>query len=96
VTVADSDDVVTVHETGHEPVHYFPRVDTRMHLLARSTHHTRCPFKGEASYFHLTVGNRTEQNAVWTYERPYDEAEGLRDRLAFYPDRVDAIEVSEG
>jgi uncharacterized protein (DUF427 family) len=62
-----------------------------MDRFERTGHHTHCPFKGDASYFTLSVGGRTAENAVWSYERPYDEVMDLKDRLAFYPDRVDAI-----
>jgi uncharacterized protein (DUF427 family) len=91
-TIADSEDVITVKESGHDPVYYLPRADVRMDLLIRTDHHTRCPFKGEASYFSISKG-RTAENAVWSYEQPYDEVSAIKDRVAFYPDMVDAINV---
>jgi len=60
----------------------------KMERLVRSAHHTYCPFKGQASYFSLEDG---PENAVWSYEQPYDEMAALKDLLAFYPDRVDSI-----
>jgi uncharacterized protein (DUF427 family) len=90
-TVAETDDVITVRETGYGPVYYLARSGARMERFERTGHHTHCPFKGDASYFTLSVGGRTAENAVWSYERPYDEVMDLKDRLAFYPDRVDAI-----
>jgi len=62
-----------------------------MERLERTTHSTHCPFKGDASYFSFKGG---PQNAVWSYERPYDEMSAIKDHLAFYPDKIDAIEVS--
>jgi uncharacterized protein (DUF427 family) len=59
-----------------------------MERLSRSPHQTYCPFKGQASYFSLKDG---PENAVWSYEQPYDEMATLKDLLAFYPDRVDSI-----
>jgi uncharacterized protein (DUF427 family) len=91
--VADSSDVITVKESDHEPVCYLPREHVRMDRLIRSDHRTYCPFKGEASYFTLTNG-RTAENAVWSYEQPYDEVAPIKGRVAFYPDKVDAINVS--
>lgn len=88
--IADSRDVITVEETGHDPVYYFPRQDVQMQRLIRTDHHTRCPFKGEASYYSLS-NDRTAENAVWSYERPYDEVLEIKDRLAFYPENVDFI-----
>ena len=53
--IADSRDVITVEETGHDPVYYFPRQDVQMQRLIRTDHHTRCPFKGE----HPITASRT-------------------------------------
>lgn len=61
--------------------------------MQRTNHHTYCPFKGEASYYTLTVRDKKEENAVWTYEEPYDEVRELKDYIAFYADRVDKIEI---
>lgn len=91
--IADSRDVITVEETGHDSVYYFPRQDVQMQRLIRTDHHTRCPFKGEASYYSLS-NDRTGENAVWSYERPYDEVLEIKDRLAFYPENVDFITVT--
>jgi uncharacterized protein (DUF427 family) len=91
--IADSRDALTVRETGYEPVYYLPRADIRMERLERTQHHSRCPFKGEASYWSVRVGDRIAENAVWSYETPYDEVLGIKERLAFWKGRVDAIEA---
>ena len=62
-----------------------------MDRLVRSSHQTYCPFKGTASYYSLKDG---PQDAVWSYEEPYDEMGAIKDRLAFYPDKVDSIAAS--
>ena len=56
-----------------------------MERLARPSHHTYCPFKGEASYYSIKGG---PENAVWSYEKPYDEMTAIAGLLAFYPDKV--------
>ena len=89
-TIADSDNVITLHETDHRPVYYLPRIHVRMDRLVRSAYRTHCPYKGDASYYTLK-GTRTAEDAVWSYEDPFDEVAVIKDRLAFYPDRVDAI-----
>jgi uncharacterized protein (DUF427 family) len=93
--IADTRDAVELREamgTGKSTVapvvYYIPRSDVKMERLVRSAHHTYCPFKGQASYFSLKDG---PENAVWSYEQPYDEMAALKDLLAFYPDRVDSI-----
>jgi uncharacterized protein (DUF427 family) len=92
-TVADSAEALVVRETKHDPVVYFPRKDVRFDLLERTDHHTFCPFKGEASYWTLRVGERVAENAVWGYEDPFEEVAALADYVAFYPDRVEVSEA---
>lgn len=72
-------------------VYYIPREDVRMERFTRTAHSTHCPFKGDASYYSLKGG---PENMAWSYERPYDEVAAIRGHLAFYPDRVEAIEVT--
>ena len=88
-TVADSTAVRLLHETAHIPVYYFPREDLRPDLLTRTTHSSYCPFKGEASYWSLSVGDRVAENAVWSYEAPYREVADIKDYMAFYWNRMD-------
>ena len=51
------------------------------------------PYKGDAAYYSIRVGERVSENAIWSYEYPYPAVAEIAGRLAFYPDRVDAIEV---
>jgi uncharacterized protein (DUF427 family) len=71
-------------------VYYIPRKDVRMERLARSSHGTHCPFKGDASYYSVAGG---PENAAWSYEAPYDEMLAIQEHVAFYPDRF-TIEAS--
>ena len=89
-TVADSKRAKLLHETGHLPVYYFPQEEVRMDLLEESDHTTHCPFKGDASYWSVRVGNRVSENAVWSYPEPIDSAPPLAGYLAFYWDKMDA------
>ena len=88
--IADSKEAIRLEEGDYPPVYYFSRKDVRMERLERSAHETYCPFKGTASYYSLKGG---ADNAVWTYETPYDEMLAIKERLAFYPDKVDSITV---
>ena len=90
--LADSRDALILREAGYRAVQYIPRKDVDMTLLERSAHATYCPYKGDCAYFSIPSGGERAINAVWTYEAPYDAVAAIRNHLAFYPDRVDAIE----
>ena len=91
--IADSPNAVRLDEGDYPAVYYIPRKDVKMDRLVRSSHQTYCPFKGTASYYSLKNG---AENAVWTYEAPYDEMSVLKERLAFHPDKVDSIVAGHG
>ena len=93
--IADTQDAVALDETmeGHVVapiVYYIPRNDVRMDRLERTSHSSHCPFKGDASYYSIRNG---PENAVWSYEAPYDELMAIKELLAFYPDK---FEISAG
>jgi uncharacterized protein (DUF427 family) len=98
VVVADTTGALRCEETGHGPVHYLPEKDVRTDLMRATDHRTHCPFKGDASYWTLEVGNgdavRRSENAVWGYRTPFDEMARLAGYYAFYSTRVDAVEVT--
>ena len=91
--IADTREALMLSEAHYPAVEYIPRKDVDMTLLARSDRSTYCPYKGDASYFSIPLGGERSIDAVWTYETPYAAVAGIKDHLAFYPDRVDTIEV---
>lgn len=90
--IADTTRALMLKEASYKPVEYIPRADADMSLLTRTDHHTHCPYKGDASYFTIEAGGRSVENAVWSYEQPFPAMAEIREYLAFYPNRVDAIE----
>jgi uncharacterized protein (DUF427 family) len=90
-TIADTRRALALSEAGYRVVLYIPRDDADMSLFKPSAHKTYCPYKGDASYFSIQTGGRSAENAVWSYEQPYPAVKAIKDHLAFYPDRVDAI-----
>ncbi|NDL64494.1 DUF427 domain-containing protein [Acerihabitans arboris] len=92
-TVADTDRSLTLREADYPPVHYIPRADVDMSLLQKTDHATYCPYKGDCAYYSITPGGPRSVNAVWSYESPYESVAAIKDYVAFYPDRVDGIEV---
>lgn len=93
--IADSANVLTLKESTYKPVFYFPRDDVAMDYLHRTDHSTHCPYKGDASYFTLDMDGDIRENAVWTYETPYDAMSVIENRVAFYPNIVTFHEVAE-
>ncbi len=88
-TVLDSTRGALLHESNILPRLYVPLEDVRADLLERTGHSTHCPFKGDASYWSVRVGERVAENAVWTYEDPIAEATWLRGLVSVYPERMD-------
>jgi len=90
--IADTRAALTLREATYPPVQYVPRKDVDMSLLARTSHATYCPYKGDCTYYSIPLGGERSVNAVWTYEAPYEAVESIKGHLAFYPNRVDSIE----
>ena len=88
--LARSDHALVLREASLPPVFYIPRGDAAMTLLEPSATRTHCPYKGDASYFSASSGAR---DVAWSYEDPFDQVAAIKDHLAFYPNRVDAIDT---
>lgn len=91
--LADTRQALRVMETGrgvYDPVVYIPSGDVNGGLAPLPGKSTHCPLKGDASYFALDG-----DEVAWTYDRPLEAAELLRDHVAFYADRVTIEEIGE-
>ncbi|MGC7098638.1 DUF427 domain-containing protein [Amycolatopsis lurida] len=88
-TIADTTKALTLREANYPAVAYIPREDVDVSALERTEHQTYCPYKGESAYYSITGGG---ENAIWTYDDPYDAVAEIKGHMAFYPDRVDGIE----
>ncbi len=86
--VADTTRALALKEATYPVVQYIPREDADASLLTKTTHHTHCPYKGDASYFTIRVGDTTLENAVWSYETPFPAMNEITGYLAFYPNKV--------
>jgi uncharacterized protein (DUF427 family) len=87
--LADSRRSQMLVETGLPPRFYLPAEDVRTDLLVPSPHRSRCAYKGSASYWHVRIGDRVEEDLVWSYADPDHDAEPVRDLLCFFNERVD-------
>jgi uncharacterized protein (DUF427 family) len=89
-TVLDTTSGMLLHESNLLPQLYLPRDDVRDDLQTRTAHRTHCPFKGDASYWSVTVGDRTADNALWSYLDPLPDAGWLSGHVALYWASMDA------
>lgn len=91
-----SDRTILLKEVGkrvHDPVYYFPPDDVNRDSLAHSGTSTRCPIKGEASYWTYEGRQGVEQDLAWSYEDPIEYSAPIRGYLAFDARRV-TIEIA--
>ena len=84
--IAESDRTVVVENN-----HYFPRSSVQDRFLRESYTHSSCPWKGDASYYTLVVGDRENPDAAWYYPEPQPAAENVRDHVAFWK----GVEITE-
>ncbi|MCW5659065.1 MAG: DUF427 domain-containing protein [Burkholderiaceae bacterium] len=89
--IADTRAALTLREATYPAVHYIPRQDVDLSQLQRNEYSTYCPYKGDCAYYDIPALGERGDNAVWTYELPFDAVAPIREHLAFYPDRVDSI-----
>ena len=89
--VADTRAALTLREASYPPVQYIPLKDVDIALLEQTDHATYCPYKGDCAYYSIPLGGERSVNAVWAYESPFDAVAGIKDHVAFYPHRVEAI-----
>lgn len=92
--VADTTSALAMEEKGRRQVFYIPREDAQMASFERTPHATYCPYKGDAAYYSIRVGEKISENAIWTYESPFPAVAAIAGHLAFYPERVDAIDAA--
>jgi uncharacterized protein (DUF427 family) len=91
--IAETTRALTLKEASYPAVQYIPREDGDASKLQRTDHSTYCPYKGDASYFSIVAGGKTLENAIWTYETPYDSVKEITGHLAFYPNKVTIEEL---
>ncbi len=91
-TVAESHRPNLLFETGLPTRYYLPKLDVRQELLVPSDHLSYCPYKGEARYYSLRLGDSLLENVVWTYRYPTLESAPIAGLLCFYQERI-AVEI---
>jgi uncharacterized protein (DUF427 family) len=88
VTIADSRRAMMLHESGQQPIYYFPPQDVRADVLQDSDRHTHCPKKGDASYYTIRAGGDEVKDGAWYYPDPLPGAPPIKGLIAFYFNRM--------
>jgi uncharacterized protein (DUF427 family) len=91
--IADTRNALTLQESTYPPVQYVPLENVDQAALVRTETESYCPYKGDASYYSIKVDDTTAVDAVWEYQSPYPPVADIKGHVAFYPDRVDSIDV---
>ncbi|MHB8600353.1 MAG: DUF427 domain-containing protein [Ktedonobacteraceae bacterium] len=94
VVIADSHRAKRVLETSHPPVYYIPPEDMQMQYFKPTPRTTFCEFKGAASYYTITVGDKIIPNGAWYYAHPTHPYEALQGYIALYPGKMDICTVN--
>jgi uncharacterized protein (DUF427 family) len=95
VIIADTTAALTLQESTYPAVQYVPLADVKPELLQRTETSTYCPFKGDASYYSLTLPDGELTDVIWTYEQPHEAVSAIAGHAAFYTDRVEMVVIDE-
>ncbi len=91
--VAETSRPRLLFETGLPTRYYIPKLDVRLDLLKATNTSTRCPYKGKAAYWSVTVNGKEFTDIVWGYPAPIPECPKIENLLCFYDEKVDAVYV---
>jgi uncharacterized protein (DUF427 family) len=94
-TIADTCHPQLLLETGGPTRYYLPEQDIHMEWLQTSETTTRCPYKGQASYWSANIGRNVFKDIVWSYREPLPTCSPIAGFLSLFNERVDAIYVDD-
>jgi len=94
-TIVESCRAYRVLETSHPPVYYIPPEDIRAGVLSRTPRGSYCEWKGDATYYMLTVGDRSVSDVAWSYDNPTPNFAPITDYVAFYAEPMDECFIDE-
>lgn len=95
VTIAETHRPRLLIETGLPMRYYIPEQDVRMELMEPTETTSRCPYKGQASYWSVRIGEKVFKNIVWSYRDPLPACLPITGFLCFFNERVDALYVDD-
>ena len=89
VTVAETLKPTLLFETGLPARYYVPKTDVRMDLLEHTDSISHCPYKGQAEWWSVRVGEQVHPDLAWSYRTPFEESLKVAGLIAFYDEKVD-------
>jgi uncharacterized protein (DUF427 family) len=89
VTVAESSKPTLLFETGLPTRYYLPKTHVRMNLLTPTDTESHCPYKGDAAYWSVKVGDTVHEDLAWSYRTPLPESTKIAGLVSFYNEKVD-------
>lgn len=89
--VADSHRPVLLFETDMPTRYYLHKPDVRMDLLKSTASSSGCPYKGQATYWSVKVGDRVIDDLAWGYETPLLAITKITGLVCFYNEKLDIV-----
>jgi uncharacterized protein (DUF427 family) len=91
--IAETERALTLREARNPPVQYIPLEDVAHDVLEPTDKTSYCPYKGDATYYRLRVGDVVTPPAAWAYVAPPEPVAAIKGHVALSPEQVDSIEV---
>ncbi|ROV87378.1 hypothetical protein VMCG_10744 [Cytospora schulzeri] len=92
VVIAESTNSIFLQETMLRTRYYLPLTSIKYwETLKNSDTVTYCPYKEQASFYHLKVKETEVEDAIWFYIYPTHESAGIQGRLCFFNEKVDVF-----
>ena len=89
VTIAETSKPTLLFETNLPVRYYLPKTHVRMDLLTPTESTSHCPYKGDAEYWSLALGDSAEPDMAWSYRTPLPESQKIAGLISFYPEKVE-------
>jgi uncharacterized protein (DUF427 family) len=89
VTIAETSKPTLLFETNLPVRYYLPKTHIRMDLLTPTESTSHCPYKGDAEYWSLALGDSVKADIAWSYRTPLPESQKIAGLISFYPEKVE-------
>ncbi|GCE25837.1 hypothetical protein KDA_13210 [Dictyobacter alpinus] len=94
IIIANTRRAKRILETSHPPAYYIPPEDVKMEYFIPTPKHSYCEWKGQASYYTITVDGKSVPDGAWYYPQPTRGYESIANYIAVYPSLMEACYVN--